>query len=279
MRSFVFVFGKQHRIWMSMFVLATLGLIYTGVQDLLEERAVLSMAASTMHEKVIAIDPGHGGEDGGAVGVRGTLEKEINLQIAKKVTERLRRVGAKVVLTRETDQNIYEGEWSQRAELSKRVELAKEAKAQAYVSIHANSFPYAPSVGHQTFYQYSSEEGKRMALHIQHELDTRLGNRDGRQAKAEDYFVMRTTACPAVMVEVGFLSNAAEEALLKTEDYQEKVADGIYVGLVRYMAGEPAPGDKGKTKPEAAPQQNGKVPGMNPAETTEEKADAPQRVE
>ncbi|QGG49146.1 N-acetylmuramoyl-L-alanine amidase [Heliorestis convoluta] len=194
--------------------------------------------------KVVVLDAGHGGQDGGAKGKQGTLEKDINLQVAKRVAQYLEEYGVTVVMTREDDNNLVTGRWSQRAELTKRVEKARAANADAYISIHCNSFPSPRWSGHQTFYQPGSEEGRRLALHIQNELTRRIGNKDKRQAKAEDYFVLRTSHCPAVMTEIGFLSNPAEEALLGTENHQKQIALGITAGILRFLEGKAAPEKK-----------------------------------
>ncbi|KAB2951378.1 hypothetical protein F9B85_12415 [Heliorestis acidaminivorans] len=200
--------------------------------------------SNSVKGKVVVIDAGHGGQDGGAKGRQGTLEKEINLQVAKKVANYLEEYGVTVLMTREDDNNLVTGRWSQRAELTKRVEKAREAQADIYVAIHCNSFPSPRWSGHQTFYQPGSEEGKRLALHIQNEITRRVGNKDKRQAKAEDYFVLRTSHCPAVMTEIGFLSNPTEEALLKTENHQKQIALGITEGILRFLEGKAAPEKK-----------------------------------
>ncbi|MZP30318.1 hypothetical protein GTO91_11410 [Heliobacterium undosum] len=247
MRSVFMIVGKHPRLWVTAVLALSAVLIYAGIDRLLEDRTVQSLSGM-IQDKVVAIDPGHGGEDGGAKGTRGTQEKVVNLQIAKKVVDQLNQAGGKAILTRETEDNLSVGQWSQRSELTKRVEKAQAANALVYVSIHANSFPVSPSCsGAQVFYQPGSAEGKRLALHIQKEMTQRVGNKDKRQAKAEDYFVLRMTKCPAVMVETGFLSNAAEEALLLKDDYQDKLAQGIATGIARYLAGEPAEEPKGAT--------------------------------
>ncbi|MBM7865825.1 hypothetical protein GTO89_03325 [Heliobacterium gestii] len=251
MRSVYMIVGKHPRMWVTAVMALSAILLYGGVNQLLEDRTVLTFSG-VIQDKVVAIDPGHGGEDGGAKGTRGTQEKVVNLLIAKKVVDQLNQAGGKAILTRENEDNVSVGPWSQRSELTKRVEKAQGANALVYVSIHANSFPMAPACqGPQTFYQPGSAEGKRLALHIQKEMTKRVGNKDGRQAKAEDYFVLRMTKCPAVMVETGFLSNAAEEALLLRDDYQEKLAQGIATGIARYLGGEPAEEPKGAATDQA----------------------------
>ena len=120
-----------------------------------------------------------------------------------------------------------------RQDLMGRVNLANKAEADLFISIHCNSFPQSIWSGAQTFYYSGQHESKQLALAIQSELVKRLGpNR--RQANAGDYRVLKDTRMPAVMVEVGFLSNPKEARLLADPNYQEKMANAIYYGILRY---------------------------------------------
>ncbi|MDD2421112.1 MAG: N-acetylmuramoyl-L-alanine amidase [Heliobacteriaceae bacterium] len=192
--------------------------------------------------KTVVLDPGHGGDDSGAKGRLGTVERDLNLVVAEKIGQKLTAAGVNVVLTRTGPENLFTGSpWTQRAELSQRVELARKHQAAVYVAIHGNSFPSSRWSGPQTFYQPGSQEGRRLALHLQAEMIRRVENKDNRQARAEDYFISRVSHCPAVMVEIGFLSNPGEEKLLRTEAHQDKLAAGIAAGVLRFLAGQPAP--------------------------------------
>lgn len=185
-------------------------------------------------DKVIVIDPGHGGTDPGAVGRSGTLEKEIVLEVAKRLEAQLSLGGAVVLMTRETDTDLCKGNYNKREDLSKRVNIANKAKADIYVGIHANKFSQSRYRGAQTFGMTGSSESKLLAETIQAELIRVLGNTN-RAAKHEDFFTNRLTKMPSVIVEIGFLSNQEEEKLLIQPKYQSKMAYAIYAGIVKYF--------------------------------------------
>lgn len=184
--------------------------------------------------KIIVIDPGHGGTDTGAV--RGDIiEKEITLSISQKLGKKLSQSGAAVILTRDTDKDmIKNGEkFNKRKDLTLRVEQANEHNADLYISIHTNAVPSSRWQGAQTFYSAKSEKSKVLAESIQRELTRILGNTT-RSALAGDYFVINNTEMPAVIVEVGFISNQHEGELLKSDKYQEQVAEAILSGISEF---------------------------------------------
>lgn len=190
--------------------------------------------------KTIIIDPGHGGDDAGACGRSGLLEKEVVLDIGLRLADLFNRAAVYTVLTRSTDNDLVESEGysnanRKRLDLESRVKLASHHNADLYISIHANSFPEQVWSGAQTFYYSKSDEAKALAVAIQKELVSRLGP-NLRKAKAcDDYFVLRNSTVPAVLVEVGFLSNPREEALLAQGDYRRQVAEAVFYGTVNYL--------------------------------------------
>lgn len=188
--------------------------------------------------RVIVIDPGHGGIDPGALGYNGVKEKEIVLQIAKRLDQLFSQAGAKVLLTRESDKDLSTpGSGSllerKREDLANRVELANKNKANLFLSIHVNAFPSSKWSGAQTFYQKGQDESKMLAETIQSELIRILGN-TSRAAKAENFFTTRNTNMAAAIIEVGFISNPTEAKLLSETAYQRKLALAIYSGVVKY---------------------------------------------
>lgn len=188
---------------------------------------------------VVVIDAGHGGVDPGKVGESGALEKDINLLIAGKLRDRLEQKGLRVVMTRENDDGLYSENASnkKREDMEARVRLISEAEPDFVVSIHQNSFPDASCKGAQLFYYKDSEDSRRLAEVLQGKFSEVLQDGNTRKAKANsDYYLLRKTACPVVIAECGFLSNAAEEALLMSDEYQEKVAKALCLGILQYIS-------------------------------------------
>ncbi|MFZ5647212.1 MAG: N-acetylmuramoyl-L-alanine amidase family protein [Bacillota bacterium] len=184
----------------------------------------------------MAVDPGHGGYDPGAVrgGVR---EKDINLQIALKLKECLEQTGARVIMTRTGDYNLaipgLHGKDAHRYDLEKRLEKAQRSGAGIFVSIHSNCMRGGSGGGAEVFYQPRLEECKFLAECVQEELRSIPGIRK-RKAKTSQYFVLRNASIPAVLVEVGFMNNPGERKLLTGDEYQEMLARRIACGILKF---------------------------------------------
>lgn len=191
--------------------------------------------------KIIAIDPGHGGVDPGAVSKSGIKEDEINLKIALKLKRLIEQSGGIVFMTRTTDEGLYTSESKtlrqmKREDLNKRREVIENSGSEILISIHLNSFIRSSYYGAQTFYKKESVEGEKLALIIQEELRNILGKDNKRQPqKRDDVYLLNEVSIPTVLVECGFLSNSTEEQLLTEESYQEKIAWAIYVGIMNYF--------------------------------------------
>mgnify|MGYP005845727545 FL=1 len=195
--------------------------------------------APVLVDKLVVVDPGHGGQDPGVVR-DGVLEKDITLAVAQRLAEYLEQAGAQVLLTRDKDCDLadpesIETQSRKRQDLERRVAIANQNKADVFVSVHVNSFSEENEYGAQTFSQPGCPEGRQLAHAIQAELRTLLGN-TSRLPKQVDYFIGRTTTMPSVVVEIGFITNTREFRLLQEPDYQAKVAFVIAAGLVRYFA-------------------------------------------
>ncbi len=187
---------------------------------------------------VVVIDAGHGGIDPGKVGANGTLEKEINLAVAKELKELLEQNDITVVMTRGDDGGLYQESDTnkKRADMQARVQILQEAAPILAVSIHQNSFTDRSSQGAQVFYYQGSEQGKLAADMIQEAMRRAIADGNHRMAKANaDYYMLKKAPCPLVIVECGFLSNPEEEALLRTESYQRKVAWAIHLGVMEWI--------------------------------------------
>lgn len=187
--------------------------------------------------RVVVIDAGHGGVDPGAVGKSKVLEKDITLGVSKRLQALLQQSGAKIVMVREDDRDLGSSQGllkRKREDLAQRIQLAAVSQAEVYISIHANSFPNPKLTGAQTFYHTDSAEGKLLAQTIQQELNAMTGGK--RVAKGnQDIYVLKKAHQAAVTVEVGFLSNQAEEQLLAKPDYQQKLAVAIFQGVNVYF--------------------------------------------
>lgn len=194
---------------------------------------IMSVATVPVSDKVIIIDAGHGATDGGAVGISGIPEKELNLNIAIRIKELLEKTGAQVILTRADDEPLAE---SKREDMRLRKSIRDNSEADIFVSIHMNKFPQAQYSGAQVFYG-ADEESKKLGEAIQSSMKTILNEGNNRVAKkAEDsIYILKKTTVPSVIVECGFLSNPEEERLLNDKDYQEKVAWSVYSGIIDYF--------------------------------------------
>ncbi|TMV44058.1 N-acetylmuramoyl-L-alanine amidase CwlD [Paenibacillus mesophilus] len=191
--------------------------------------------------RVIAIDAGHGGPDGGAVSKDGLIEKEVNLAISLYLRDYLQQAGALVVMTRENDRDLASDAtkgYSKRKteDLLNRVDLIEKNKAGMLISVHLNSIPSSKWKGAQTFYYPSNAEGKKLAESIQNEIRANLSNTDRVPRTEDKFYLLKALTVPAVLVEIGFLSNPEEARLMAGADYQKKVAESIYRGIVRYAA-------------------------------------------
>jgi N-acetylmuramoyl-L-alanine amidase len=190
--------------------------------------------------KIIVLDAGHGGPDGGAVGGGDIVEKEITLEITKKVQDYLQEQGALVILTRDEDEDLASGDtkgYSRRKaeDLRNRVEIINNSGTDLFVSIHLNAIPISSSKGAQTFYYRSLVENERAAKFIQAELKTSLENTHRSAKTIGRVYLLKHAKPPGVLVEAGFLSNVNERYLLNSEKYQQKISAAIYRGILRYF--------------------------------------------
>ena len=242
--KFVYFKGvRKEQVLMIMYVFVVLA----GIWRLHLRQPVAQEAfAPITNKKVILIDAGHGGWDPGKVGEGDALEKDINLAISQKLQAILEQSGAFIVTTREEDVALSE---SKRQDLKNRKELANNLHADIMISIHQNSYPQQNVKGAQVFYYKDSEKSQALAEYIQNQLISFLDPSNRRLAKANtDYYILKQSSIPAVIVECGFLSNPGERNALLDEIYQEKVAWAIYLGLLDYY-------EAGGVGPSPAPSQ------------------------
>lgn len=221
-----------------------MGLILLFFSAILMYTDAMNISRFPMKNKVIIIDPGHGGIDPGAIGRTGVLEDEINLQIALKLRKLIEQSGGVALMIREDDSGLY-SEGSSRIrdkkneDLRERHKMINESNAHIFISIHLNFFPQSQYYGAQCFYNKGDEEGRKLAELIQAELIDVIRNNNTRKAKSIDtVYILKNNKMPSALVECGFLSNYEEESLLKDENYQEKLAWAIFMGIMRYFEGE-----------------------------------------
>ena len=182
------------------------------------------------------LDPGHGGTDTGAIGVDGLQEKDITLLVAKRVQQLLKDSGARVVMTRDDDQDVYGPSATDAQELQARVDVGEATGgAEVFLSIHCNAFAKPAAHGTETYYYPKSENDKALAQALQDGMldHGRLRDRGVKQAR---FYVLRNSSLPAALVELAFITNYEEKKLLADEDFQQEMALGICEGLANYFA-------------------------------------------
>ncbi len=220
-------------LFMGLFMVLMTALIFYRLNEDMEVSA-----ESTGY--VVVLDAGHGGNDPGKVGVDGSLEKDINLNLVYKLKEMLEAADVTVILTRQEDSGLYQDSDAnkKRADMKARCELIEESQADLVVSIHQNSYHNEEVKGAQVFYYTSSEEGQKLARQIEESFRDVIGEENTRQAKANaEYYLLLHTSCPTAIVECGFLSNWEEAERLQDEGYQDKLAWAIHLGVLAYLNG------------------------------------------
>lgn len=194
----------------------------------------------TIGNRIIIIDAGHGGIDGGAVGKSGTIEKNINLEISKKLKAYIESGGDTCIMIREVDEGLYSEYGTIRnkknEDLKNRKEIIKGYRADLFISVHLNSFPESKYYGAQVFYPKGDDNSKLLAKKVQEELLVLLNRGNKRVEKESDsYYLLKDNPVPSLLIECGFLSNPEEEMLLKDSKYQNKIAWAAYKGIMRYF--------------------------------------------
>lgn len=190
-------------------------------------------AAETAVERLtVAVDAGHGGFDGGAVGVTGVVEAGLNLAVAQEVERLFCERGFSVRMTRTDDEALGA---TKREDMAARRAILSDAGVDLVVSIHMNKFSDPAVRGAMAYYMQGSAEGEALAQHVIDAVTEATGQKK-RGANPGDYFVVRECSAPAVLVECGFLSNAEEETLLADPAYQKRLAAAIVQGVSDYLA-------------------------------------------
>jgi N-acetylmuramoyl-L-alanine amidase len=193
------------------------------------------------YDYTVIIDPGHGGVDGGAVGVSGVIEKGINLAISLKLRTFFEQVGFKVIMTREDDRSIHDEDSNsirnkKKSDLYNRLDIIKSNPRAIFLSIHQNIFQDGKYSGTQLFYSKNNDASELLAKTLQNNIKTMLQPQNNREIKQgeKNLFLLYYANSPCVLVECGFLSNATEAAALQSNEYQNKMAFSIFCGTLLF---------------------------------------------
>ena len=209
--------------------------IITNKEDTLE---IVSLPVTN---KTIVLDAGHGFPDQGAESLNGVTEASINLIITKKVQTLLEQSGCNVVLTRSDENGIYDLNSNtirekKVSDIKNRVKIGNESSADVFVSIHLNKIQQSQYYGWQAFFKANNERSEELAKSLQEELNYSIQKENKREAlKITGKYIIEHVEIPIAIVECGFLSNPEEEQLLQQDEYQNKIAWGIYNGIMDYF--------------------------------------------
>ncbi len=201
----------------------------------------ISTVSLPVSGKTVVVDAGHGVPDEGAESSRGIAEAEINLKIALKLQNLLEQSGTTVILTRSDENAIYDIDsktlkQKKISDIRNRVKIGNESQADIFVSIHLNKIPETQYDGWQTFYKDGNTDGAKLAKAIQTNLNETIQRENNRVPKTIDnVYIIKHVEIPTTIVECGFLSNQEEEKLLLEDEYQNKLAWGIYNGIIDYF--------------------------------------------
>lgn len=228
---------KRKKIIFSVLTIFIGILVGSGLQYIPKQNAFDAYTSDTIR---VIVDAGHGYPDGGAVGVNGTVEKDINLQIARKVQEVLEGKGIEVVMTRIDDNGLQNNNdvtirEMKRSDMNKRLNIMKNSSADLFLSIHMNYFEDQKVNGLHIFYAKNNEQIEPLAENIQQCMNRVTGAKSHAIKVADkNLFLMKNPPIPAILVECGFLSNPDEEKKLCDEDYQSRISWAIADSVEKY---------------------------------------------
>lgn len=217
MRKFMLICLSGLFLWGLSFSLNT-----KYIRATIQDNPAVTKADRLLEGKTIVIDPGHGGRDPGSTGQQGTVERDVTLQMAKAVQRELQhKTGAMVLLTREKDETVS---------TQQRVDAAKEAEADLFISIHFDAFTTSHVEGITTYYNKPGDQP--IARFVQEHLIKQDFDTRDRGVKYGDYYVLRENAVPSLLLELGYMSNRKDETRIKSQQFQEKAASAIVDGIV-----------------------------------------------
>lgn len=234
----MFFLGKKRIILLVSLLIAVVAI---GIFQINLKEETIETVALPVSNKVIVIDAGHGNPDGGAVSANGISEAEINLKIALKLQNLLEQSGATVILTRSDENGIYDTNKTnikdkKISDIKNRVKIGNSSSADIFVSIHLNKISQNQYSGWQTFFKKGCDKGEKLATSIQENLNKTIEKENNRvPMKLDNVYIVKNIEIPLTIVECGFLSNEEEERKLQEDNYQDKLAWGIYNGIINYF--------------------------------------------
>ena len=189
----------------------------------------------------VVIDPGHGGEDCGAIGVSGVYEKDLNFEISNELGSILSDKGFAVIYTRTQDSLLYTDEENifgmrKISDLKNRCKIGAENKNAIFISIHMNSYKSSGCTGLQTYYSENNDSSYSLASSIQRNVKSKLQQNNNRQVKpGKDMYILENLSNPAILIECGFLTNPEECEKLSEKEYQKELSFAIFCGIIEYI--------------------------------------------
>lgn len=215
--------------------------LFVFVFQVASSKQTVQTVSLPVSNKVIVLDAGHGKPDEGAQSSNGTTEAETNLKITLKVQSLLEQSGATVVLTRSDENAIYDLDKTtlkqkKISDIHNRVKIGNESSADIFVSIHLNKISQQQYYGWQCFYKQNDEKSTALAKSLQENLNDSIQKENKRVSmKLDNVYIIKHVEIPISIVECGFLSNPEEETQLLSDDYQNRLAWGIYNGIMNYF--------------------------------------------
>lgn len=231
---------RKNKIYFTLIIIAIFSVSFIS-SVIMEKEEYIVTVSLPISNKTIVLDAGHGTPDEGAESSNGISEASINLIITRKVQTLLEQSGCNVILTRSDENGIYDLDSKTLREkkvsdIKNRVKIGNESSADAFVSIHLNKIPQSQYYGWQTFFKVNSEESEALAKSLQEELNSSIQRKNKREAlKITGKYIIDHVEIPIAIIECGFLSNPEEEYLLQQNEYQDKIAWGIYNGIMDYF--------------------------------------------
>ena len=233
----MFIISKKRILFVSIMIMVSI----MSYQVFKQPEDVIETVSLPVTGKTVVLDAGHGSPDEGAESASGVTEASINLVITKKVQTLLEQSGCTVILTRSDENGIYDLSANtirekKVSDIKNRVKIGNESSADVFVSIHLNKIPQSQYYGWQAFFKPNNEKSEELAKSIQEELNASIQKENKREAlKITGKYIIEHVEVPIAIIECGFLSNPEEAKLLQEDEYQNKIAWGIYNGIMDYF--------------------------------------------